>query len=163
MRTMVRGFACLCMFLLVGCATTHHSRRTAVFLDVAASSEWRADHRIVASWQGRRVELPAYITFQRLPSAITYGGFSDFQGTRVEFGTTRFDISSEPVCSLTFYSPSSQEGRRQEAIWRSGIAYWALCPADPNVQSAQWTVPTPDELKSRIASGKVRTVPLVSP
>lgn len=163
MRTMVRRFACLCMLILIGCARTHDSRTTAVFLDVAAGSEWRADHRIVASWKGRQVELPVCFTFQRLPSVIRYGGFSDRQGTRVEFGTKRFDISCDPVCSLTFYSPYGQEDRRHQAIWQSGIAYWALCPGDPNVQNAQWTVPTPDELKSRVASGKVRMVRLASP
>ena len=166
METKILGLGCLCMFLLAGCATTGPLRPmpSSVYLDVAANPEWLAHHGIVASWDGRQVKLPAYITFQRIPSVITFGGSSDQQGTRVEFGAKKFQITSVPLARLTFrHEYSRQERERHEAIWRSGITYWIVCPLDPTGQNAQWTVPTLDELKSRIAGGKVNWVRLFSP
>jgi hypothetical protein len=161
----VLGLGCLCMFLLPGCATPP-PRLSSVYLDVVATPEWLADHKIVASWDGQQVELPAHITFQIIPSVITFGVFSDQQGTRVEFGAKQFQITSEPLSNFKFRGRyPRQENEKHKAIWRSGIAYWALCPADPTGQNARWkwTVPTPDELKSRIAGGKVKVIRLVNP
>jgi hypothetical protein len=174
-----RAAICLCLLPAAGCISNPSWQSggiplpSALFLDVAASPQWLAEHEVLASWNGRQVKLPACFTFDRVPNPITFGGFSQYtgssqDGTYVEFGAMRVDITVQPQCSLTFAMEQNRASSRPAAgdklaLDKAGVRCWTIAPVSEVDQDPNWTQATPEQLRSRIAAGKVQMVHLDYP
>ncbi|GMU21613.1 MAG: hypothetical protein AMXMBFR13_17050 [Phycisphaerae bacterium] len=168
----LRVVCCLCALALAGCSATGQRADmdwrpySVLFLDVAATPEWKATHQVVASWSGRTVTLPAWIAFRSMPNAITFGGYALNGETRVEFGAMRIAVTVRPECWLTFadeHGPASLSRENEDALEKAGIRYWAIAPSNDADEDPGWIYPGPDELRTRVATGQVQTVVLDSP
>ena len=153
-----------CLLMLAGCAATPPNvatTPTALILDVAGTPQWKAGHEVYANWSGREVKLPICISFQSVPNVITHAIYFENGKVTADYGTMRIVISARPETALT---PSPMPTEPQAATMRQArMKYWAFVPASQADMDAQWTVPTPAQLKARIASGEVQVISVVSP
>lgn len=157
-------------FMLTGCVATNSQPPipSSIFVDVVASSQWKAAHDVVITCGGQKLTLPAWISFRSVPNPITYGGYSQNE-TYIDFGPSRFVITARPPCPLTFVqesasaSSSPDSGNHQAEMRMAGVKYWAVTPAGEADQHHEWVHPGPAQLEARTAAGEVRTIRLNSP
>jgi hypothetical protein len=156
-------FMLVLLLFMTGCQQQHQNvcapLPIALFLDLAATPEWKAEHTVYAKWDNEKVRLPAFITFQSIPNIIGHGIFMNNGVVTMNYGNMNISLEVVPETRLNTVSTPFCEELRCD-----GLYYCAFQPFEGEGKLKEWPCPNYGELsKWAENSGEVELLLLDHP